>query len=52
MYRFLGWILRISITIQMQCKLFERRSVALRYHDSKKQPFMTETAQAKEEKFY
>ena len=56
MYRFLGWILRVSFTIQMQCKLFERRSVALRYHDSKisrsQQPFMTETAQAKEEKFY
>ena len=55
MYRFLGWILRISITIQMQCKLFERRSVALRYHDSKisrsQQPFMTETAQAKEKSF-
>ena len=56
MYSFLGWILRISITIQMQCKLFERRSVALRYHGSKisrsQQPFMTETAQAKEEKYY
>ena len=40
----------------MQCKLFERRSVALRYHGSKisrsQQPFVTETAQAKEEKFY
>ena len=40
----------------VQCKLFERRSVALRYHGSKisrsQQPFMTETAQAKEEKYY